>query len=138
MALACDIKMPSSFQARHDMDSVLNAVPKKIVEIIKAIEENRKNYTPHGSTKLPSNFTRLSLLNRPLSRMTVTEKCGGCSLCCKLCPTNNIEIQNSKAVRGKNCIACTACANWCPQHAINSRMLKGQYRHPEVNANDLL
>jgi len=59
-------------------------------------------------------------------------------LCCKLCPTNNIIIQNGKAVRGKNCIACTACANWCPQHAINSRMLKGHYHHPEVSATDLV
>ena len=138
LALAYDISMPSSFQARLDMDSVLNAVPNKVAEITKAIEDKRENYTPHGSTTLPENFTKLSFLYRPLSRMTVTEKCGGCGLCCKLCPTNNVVIQNGKAVRGKDCIVCTACANWCPQHAISSRVLKGQYRHPDVNATDFL
>jgi len=138
LALAYDISMPSSFQERADMASVLNAVPNRIAEITKAIEEKRENYKPNGSTALPKNFTKLSLVYRPLSRMTVTEKCGSCGLCCKLCPMNNIQIKDGKTVRGKNCIACAACANWCPQYAISSRMLKGQYRHPDVSANDLL
>ena len=138
LALAYDISMPSSFQERADMDSVLSTVPDKIVEMAKAIEDKRENYVPRGSTMLPKNFTKLSVMYRHLSRMTVTDKCVGCGLCCKLCPTNNIEIQNGKAVRGKKCIACTACANWCPQQAINNRMLKGQYHHPEISATDLL
>ena len=138
LALAYDISMPSCFQERADMVSVLNAVPNRISEITKAIEEKRENYNPNGSTALPKKFTKLSLMYRPLSRMTVTEKCDSCGLCCKLCPTSNIQIQDGKAVRGKNCIACAACANWCPRYAISSRMLKGQYRHPEVSANDLL
>ena len=138
LALAYDISMPSSFQKRDDMDSVLKAVPLKITKIIEAIEKKQENYTSDGSTVLPKNFTKLSVMHRPLSRMTITEKCRGCGLCCKLCPLSNISIQNGKAVRSKNCIACAACANWCPQHAINSRMLKGQYHHPEVSATDLL
>ena len=138
LALAYDISMPSAFQERVDMASMLNEAPHKVAEIIKAIESRQENYTLHGSTKLPKNFTKLSFMYRPLSRMTITDKCGGCGLCCKLCPTNNIVLQNGKAVKGKNCIVCTACANWCPQYAINSRMLKGQYHHPEVNATDLI
>jgi len=138
LALAYDISMPSSFQERADVASVFNAVPNRIEEITKAIKEKRENYKSNGSATLPKSFTKLSLVYRPLSRMTVTGKCGSCGLCCKLCPTNNIQIKEGKAVRGKNCIACAACANWCPQYAISSRMLKGQYRHPDVNANDLL
>jgi ferredoxin len=138
LALAYDISMPSSFRERTDMDSLLNAVPEKIVEISKAIEDKRINYTSNSSTMLPKNFTKLSLMYRPLSRMSITENCVGCGLCCKLCPTDNFTVQNGKVVRGNNCIACTACANWCPHQAISSRMLKGQYHHPDVIANDLL
>ena len=138
LALAYDIPMPSSFQKREDMSSVLYAIPNMVAEIVKAIEDKHENYTPHGSIALPKNFTRLSVMYRPLARMTVTEKCVGCGLCYKLCPTNNIELHNGRAVRGINCIACTSCANWCPQHAIKSRMIKGQYNHPEVTATDLL
>ena len=124
--------MSGSFQDRADKDAVLGAVPEKIVEIAKAIETKHKNYKSHGTAALPKNFMKLSVMYRPLSRMSVTEKCNGCGLCQKLCPTNNITMKDGKAVRGRNCIACTACANWCPPYAIKSRMLKGQYRHPEV------
>jgi len=141
LALAYDVKMPSAFQARADMESILSAVPGAAAEIAGAIESRHENYTPQGATALPKDFTKLSFLYKPLTRLTVTEKCNGCGLCCKLCPANNIELHDKKAVRGDNCIACTACANWCPQYAIKSRMsrmLKGQYHHPEVSANDLL
>jgi len=138
LALAYDLSMPSSFKVRTGMDSVLGAIPQKIKGIINAIENKRVNYAPKGSVVLSKNFTKLPFLTKPLARMNVTEKCNGCGLCCKLCPTSNIELQNGKAMRNKNCIACTACANWCPQQAIKSRWLKGQYRHPEVSANDLI
>ena len=138
LSLAYDISMPSSFKARADMVSVLDAVPLKIADIIKAIENKRVNYETKSSAILPKNFTKLPFLTKPLARMSVTEKCNGCGLCCQLCPTNNIELQNGKATRNKSCIACTACANWCPQQAMKSRWLKGQYRHPEVSAKDLI
>ena len=138
LALAYYVQMPSSFQERADLDSILGAVPEKVAEIINAIEARRENYGQHSSALLPKGFTKLSIMHRPISRMAVTEKCAGCGLCCSLCPTNNIKLQNGKAVRGKDCIACTACANWCPQYAISSRRLIGQYRHPEVSAADLL
>ena len=73
LASAFDISMPSSFQERADMDSVLSAVPGKVAELCKAIKDKRENYTHHGSSTLPRNFTKLSLLYRPLSRMTVTD-----------------------------------------------------------------
>ena len=122
---AFDISMPSSFQERIDVDSVLSAASGKVEVISKFIEEKNENYLQqHGSSAIPKNFTKLSLLYKPLSRMAITDKCNGCGLCCKLCPVNNIELKNGKALRAKNCIACTACASWCPQHAISNPMLK--------------
>jgi Pyruvate/2-oxoacid:ferredoxin oxidoreductase delta subunit len=141
LSLAYDVKMPSAFQARADMESVLSAVPDTVAEIAGAVENRRENYTPQGAAALPKDFTKLSFMYKPLTRLNVTAQCTGCGLCCKLCPISNIELRDNKAVRGKNCVACTACASWCPQHAIKnrmSRMLKGQYHHPAVSANDLL
>ena len=138
LALAYDISMPSSFQERADMTSVLYAVPGKIKEIVKMIGEKRENYTQKGSTALPKNYTKLSFLYRNLLRMNVTEKCEGCGLCCHLCPANNIHLQGGKAMVGKSCIACTACANWCPHYAIRCRLLKDQYHHPGVSADELI
>ncbi|MCL2548012.1 MAG: EFR1 family ferrodoxin [Symbiobacteriaceae bacterium] len=138
LALAFDISMPSSYQARADMDSKLSAVPQMIEKIVQEIEDGHENYKRNGSTSLPRDFTRVSFLQKLLTHMKVTEKCNGCGLCLELCPKDNISLRNGRAFHGSNCIACTACVNWCPSNATTYRFLKGQYRHPDISATDLI
>lgn len=48
-----------------------------------------------------------------------TEKCIGCGLCEKDCPTYNIQVKNEKAVLcGIMCLKCGHCASVCPKNAI--------------------
>lgn len=47
-----------------------------------------------------------------------TDKCISCGLCTKVCPLNNIILENNKPVWNKHCIHCTACINKCPKSAI--------------------
>ena len=44
--------------------------------------------------------------------------CTGCDQCARLCPTNNITIQNGKPVWGGDCTHCMACICHCPAEAI--------------------
>lgn len=44
--------------------------------------------------------------------------CTGCGQCVRLCPTNNITIQNGRPVWGSNCTHCMACICHCPTEAI--------------------
>ena len=44
--------------------------------------------------------------------------CTGCGQCVKLCPTNNITIQNGRPVWGGDCTHCMACICRCPAEAI--------------------
>lgn len=47
------------------------------------------------------------------------EKCSGCGLCQKQCPTRSIQIENGKAkFTGSNCTICYRCVNSCPKQAI--------------------
>ena len=49
---------------------------------------------------------------------TAGDACTGCGQCVRLCPTNNITIQNGRPVWGSDCTHCMACICHCPVEAI--------------------
>lgn len=58
------------------------------------------------------------------------KRCIGCGKCKKLCPLNNIEIEDGKPVWGKNCTHCMACICCCPTEAIEyGKKSKGKRRY---------
>ena len=46
------------------------------------------------------------------------EKCNGCKLCFKECPTAAIEMINTYPQFGESCVRCSLCVNICPVNAI--------------------
>lgn len=61
--------------------------------------------------------------NRLKNKHTIeinSEKCIGCGLCRKDCPTANILIKNKKAeILAQDCIMCGHCAAICPKAAVS-------------------
>ena len=49
---------------------------------------------------------------------TAGNTCTSCGQCARLCPMNNITIQNGKPVWGSDCTHCMACICRCPAKAI--------------------
>ena len=49
---------------------------------------------------------------------TVSDACGGCGRCEKLCPTNTVTLHDGRPVWGKGCTHCMACICYCPAAAI--------------------
>jgi len=47
-----------------------------------------------------------------------TDKCISCGKCVKLCPLNNIVLQDQKPLWGNHCSHCMACICNCPAEAI--------------------
>ena len=47
-----------------------------------------------------------------------TDECVGCDKCSKLCPLNNIKLQDGKPVWSDSCTHCMACIGNCPVNAI--------------------
>lgn len=63
-----------------------------------------------------------------------TEKCSRCGLCEKLCPLNNIRLEQEGPKWGNNCTHCMACICRCPSAAIeykNVSVNKRRYVFPE-------
>lgn len=60
----------------------------------------------------------------------VTDACISCGRCVKVCPLNNIHIENSSPIWGKACTHCMACICGCPKEAIEyGRHSKGLVRY---------
>lgn len=49
---------------------------------------------------------------------TAGDACTGCGQCVRLCPTNNITVQNGRPVWSGDCTHCLACICHCPAEAI--------------------
>ena len=59
-----------------------------------------------------------------------TDDCFSCGLCAKVCPMQNITLENGRPVWHGNCNTCDACYHHCPKHAIQygkATKGKGQY-----------
>ncbi len=51
-------------------------------------------------------------------KFTVDDSCIGCGKCERVCPLNNVELENGKPKWGDHCTHCMACICDCPREAI--------------------
>ncbi|MBN1575848.1 MAG: EFR1 family ferrodoxin [Chitinispirillaceae bacterium] len=68
-------------------------------------------------------------------------KCTGCGTCSRVCPVDNIRIEDNKPVWLHHCETCLACYHWCPENAIYGGVAPKngyRYRHPEVSVADVM
>lgn len=71
----------------------------------------------------------------------VNDKCNACGVCTKICPVDNISLEDDSTIYHNNCEQCFACISWCPQEAIEFRqstMNRKRYHHPEIGLNEMI
>jgi ferredoxin len=80
------------------------------------------------------------LINISDKEFKVNSKCIGCGNCAKVCPVNNIKMENKKPKWKNKCEGCLACYNFCPVKAIEGGFAqKGfYYLHPNIKESDMV
>lgn len=85
------------------------------------------------------------------------DRCKGCGICEKVCPTKNITMNDKRPKWNHRCHGCNACVAYCPTRAVQfktpqaykeldtviCRMLRlppkrKRYHHPLIKAKDLM
>lgn len=135
---------------------------KQIRKTAKEINEKKLRDFPKMSPLTRSRFDKvmgpyLQVENEYDKGFYTDDRCKGCGICEKVCPTRNISISDKRPQWNHHCHGCNACVAYCPTKAIQfktpqaykelgtfiSKILRlpekrKRYHHPAVLAKDLM
>jgi ferredoxin len=145
------IKMPGNYTpmygalATEKQNKLFQAAEQEISKIIPVIKTKKQLPIPTGVFPLAQISNWLYKISLPRfakldKDFLVTESCNGCQICEKICPVQNIKMQNHKPTWSGNCEQCLGCLQWCPQTAIEfgkSTLNKKRYHHPQIKITEL-
>ena len=141
LSLSRGVKMPgNSFINPPEVDA--EYLLKQRENIAAQLDDIRNRATEEISGDEPMGGNPISYANN-FRGIMADENCIGCGVCAKVCPMENVKIENGRAVIGDDCSTCLACFHWCPKEAIWMSRQEGierrsKYRHPEVTLNDII
>ena len=110
--------------------------PENLLPQLQAREENE--YSSDGLIK----ETPIDTANN-FRGILAEDTCIGCGRCVRVCPMDNIVLENGKAFIGNHCATCLACFHWCPVEAIymskqENIARRSKYHHPDVTFEDIV
>ena len=135
---------------------------KQIQKTGKEINEKKLRDFPKMSPLTRSRFDKvmgpyLQVENEYDKGFYTDDRCKGCGICEKVCPTRNISISDKRPQWNHHCHGCNACVAYCPTKAIQfktpqaykelgtfiSKILRlpekrKRYHHPAILAKDLM
>jgi ferredoxin/flavodoxin len=144
------VMMPDNFilmlkiASREKQKTMFNNSKKKISSIAEMINKKENyvegNYILDRLSYLGEMIWNIGFFKRD-KHFHVNEECNGCGICEKICPVNNITLVESRPAWNHKCENCLACIHACPCNAIHwkkSTLTKGQYRHPDIQLQELI
>jgi len=145
----------SSLMKKNSLDKIIIGLDKKrksikpveerLDEIVKTIE-NLETHDPETSSFVANIFGSkfhslgLDFFKTADESFIISSECNNCGICVRLCPRQNISLENGRLQFNHNCELCHACIQWCPKFAIthpNFDLNLSQYHHPEINLNEM-
>lgn len=122
------LSMPNNYIIGSDVDSreveerKIAAAAAKLPHICKKIRAREHCFdVAEGSMAFLKSTVVANCFNafaRQTKQFRADERCNGCGLCEKQCPTRTIKLIENKPQWGNSCYQCLSCINRCPQKAI--------------------
>ena len=152
LAAGFDITMPSNYipwggpGPIEKQRKLFARAQEKILRIALAIKEKARMPVEKGPLWQRIVFSAIynmsfSHVHEMDKKFRADEKCNACGICLKVCPAENISMQEGRPLWHHGCHQCFACLQWCPQQAIQygKRTPKYErYHHPEIALKDVL
>jgi NAD-dependent dihydropyrimidine dehydrogenase PreA subunit len=111
----------------------------QFIESLKKREHNVKDFKG-GIGNLAYKMWKDYYKNKD-KKFNVNDKCIGCKMCEKVCPVENVIMEDNKPKWSGKCTDCMACINICPKEAINigkATIKKNRYINPYIRREELI
>jgi ferredoxin len=134
-AEAANIQQQFFDDAKIKIDKLVSDLKKSnIAEVEKGVLWQRLVFSPVYKLS----FSKLCKMDKSFA---ADSNCNGCGICKKVCPSNNITIENGKPMFHHKCEQCYSCLHWCPQQALQyGKKTNGlkRYHQPEIKLSDIV
>ncbi len=128
---------PTAKSIQTHLDNADQAIT-EMVDIIKnkTIDQPSSELFSYSSSYQPF----LAAVNSSDEKFWVDESCTECEVCIRVCPVQNIRMNESRPEWLHQCEQCLACINWCPERAIQfgtGTESRGRYTNPRVTVEEM-
>ncbi len=147
-----EIRMPSNYipwggpGPREEQSRRFELARLKIARIARSIKGRESLPVEKGplwqrllfSVMYKMSFSHVPTMDR---NFRVDDTCTACGICVRVCPAQNVTLQEGRPLWHHQCEQCFACLQWCPAEAIQyGRKTPGyeRYHHPEILLEDVL
>ncbi|MBQ8053246.1 MAG: EFR1 family ferrodoxin [Lachnospiraceae bacterium] len=145
------IQMVDNFLPYFDMQEQIDTLPKKNVErqietvcadiaCRKTVNVRITAITREQMAMYHKRLADVWLKKDTALSYTVNDDCIRCGICARVCPANNITVNEDGVLFSDHCEVCYACLHNCPQHAIHLPKEAGtkQFRNEHVTLADIV
>lgn len=144
------IKMVESCLTRYEMKKQIDKFDKKtfeneLNEIIEDIKQEKEYIIKNSKWNRFLTYAHKKMYPYPIGKgetdnFYVTNLCNQCQTCVKVCPNNNIILEDKEIKFGYTCLSCMACIQNCPNKAIRNSKEKSlvRYRNENVSLSEII